>query len=67
MWFYNEFNTKYVRILQNFSDVISSQIYGHEHTDSYRVLKDPKGITQWKASRKRLKKYFSYMNLSQRS
>lgn len=46
MWFYNEFNTQYVRILQNFSDVITSQIYGHEHTDSYRILKDPKGSLQ---------------------
>lgn len=61
MWFYNEFNTQYVRILQNFSDVITSQIYGHEHTDSYRILKDPKGapigvlflapaVTPWNSS-----------------
>ena len=43
MWFYDKFNTQYVRILQKFSDVITSQIYGHEHTDSYRILKDSNG------------------------
>lgn len=43
MWFYDKFNTQYVRILQKFSDVITSQIYGHEHTDSFRILKDSNG------------------------
>ena len=45
MWFYNKFNTRYVRILQKFSDIITAQIYGHEHTDSFRILNDTQGMS----------------------
>ncbi|KAK3089276.1 hypothetical protein FSP39_002271 [Pinctada imbricata] len=63
MWFYDKFNTEYVGIMRNFSDVISTHIYGHEHTDSFRILHDnednPCGIlflspavTPWKSTLK---------------
>ncbi|XP_062571431.1 acid sphingomyelinase-like phosphodiesterase 3b [Saccostrea cucullata] len=61
MWFYDKFNIRYVRILQKFSDIITAQIYGHEHTDSFRILKDTQGspvgtlflapaVTPWNSS-----------------
>ena len=43
MWFYNKFNNEYLGILREYSDIIGSQIYGHEHTDSFRVLYDDQG------------------------
>lgn len=38
MWFYPEFNDRYVKLLRQHIDVIGSQMYGHEHTDSFRIV-----------------------------
>ncbi|XP_069125849.1 acid sphingomyelinase-like phosphodiesterase 3b [Argopecten irradians] len=61
MWFYDDYNYEYVKILQTFNDVIATQIYGHEHTDSFRLVKDNFGepvdvlflspaVTPWNSS-----------------
>ncbi|XP_060071039.1 acid sphingomyelinase-like phosphodiesterase 3b [Ylistrum balloti] len=61
MWFYDDYNKEYVKILQTFNDVIASQVYGHEHTDSFRLVKDSFGepvdilflspaVTPWNSS-----------------
>ncbi|CAL4095874.1 unnamed protein product, partial [Meganyctiphanes norvegica] len=37
--FFNEtYNDMYVDIMNEFSDVIMAQIYGHEHTDSFKIF-----------------------------
>ncbi|OWF39125.1 acid sphingomyelinase-like phosphodiesterase 3b [Mizuhopecten yessoensis] len=61
MWFYNDYNNEYIKILQTFNDVIATQVYGHEHTDSFRLVKDSYGepvdilflspaVTPWNSS-----------------
>ena len=42
-WFYADYNKKYLNILQRYTDVIEAQLYGHEHTDSFRILFDKQG------------------------
>ena len=37
-WFYAKFNEQFLRLLQQYSDVIVAAIFGHEHTDSFRFL-----------------------------
>ncbi|KAJ8306380.1 hypothetical protein KUTeg_016925 [Tegillarca granosa] len=46
MWFYSDYNNKYLEIMRTHKDEISSQIYGHEHTDSFRILRDHKDKKQ---------------------
>ena len=46
-WFYSEFNRKYLDILLRYTDVIRAQMYGHEHTDSFRILFDKEGKKIW--------------------
>ena len=36
-WFHDLLNTKYLDIIDEHNDVIISQFYGHEHTDSFRL------------------------------
>ncbi|KAL5016932.1 hypothetical protein ScPMuIL_006521 [Solemya velum] len=43
-WFYPEHNERYLSILREFSDIIAVQIYGHDHTDSFRVLYSGPGL-----------------------
>ncbi|XP_071178184.1 acid sphingomyelinase-like phosphodiesterase 3b isoform X2 [Mytilus edulis] len=61
MWFSNNFNEKYVHLVSQYSGIIAAQIYGHEHTDSFRILKDSSGtpsgmlflspaVTPWKST-----------------
>ena len=42
-WFYGDYNRKYLDVLQKYTDVIQAQMYGHEHTDSFRILFDEQG------------------------
>lgn len=60
-WFYSEFNRKYLDILLRYTDVIRAQMYGHEHTDSFRILFDKEArpvspiflspaVTPWKST-----------------
>ena len=42
-WFYGDFNKKYLAIMEKYSDVIIAQLYGHEHTDSFRIQFDKEG------------------------
>ena len=42
-WFYSNYNRKYLDILLRYTDVIQAQMYGHEHTDSFRILFDNEG------------------------
>ena len=41
-WFYETYNKKYLStcILTKYAGVIEGQMYGHEHTDSFRILYD---------------------------
>ena len=42
-WFYLPYNKKYLGILTKYASVIAGQMYGHEHTDSFRILYDNEG------------------------
>ena len=42
-WFYESYNKKYLGILTKYANVIAGQMYGHEHTDSFRILYDNQG------------------------
>lgn len=42
-WFYASFNKKYLDVMERYQDVIAIQLYGHEHTDSFRVQVDAEG------------------------
>ncbi|WAR24739.1 ASM3B-like protein, partial [Mya arenaria] len=39
-WFYPKYNKQYLEKLEEFADIITLQLYGHEHTDSFRVQFD---------------------------
>lgn len=41
-WMYPAFNDRLVEILMKHNHVISSQIFGHEHTDSFKIIYDGK-------------------------
>ncbi|WAR24741.1 LOW QUALITY PROTEIN: ASM3B-like protein [Mya arenaria] len=60
-WFYPKYNKQYLEKLEEFADIISLQLYGHEHTDSFRVQFDAEGkpismmllapaVTPWKST-----------------
>ena len=36
-WFSHDFNEKYLNVLSEFSDIVPVQIYGHHHTDLWKV------------------------------
>ncbi|XP_045616115.1 acid sphingomyelinase-like phosphodiesterase 3b [Procambarus clarkii] len=40
------YNDAYVDLLNEFGGIIMAQIYGHEHTDSFRLFQTAKGDTQ---------------------
>ena len=42
-WFKEPYNKKYLGILTKYASVIAGQMYGHEHTDSFRILYDSEG------------------------
>lgn len=43
--FFNiSYNDAYVDLLNDFGGVILVQIYGHEHTDSFKLFSGPKGM-----------------------
>lgn len=42
-FFYPNFNKHYLDIIERYSDIIQGQFYGHEHTDSFRVLFQDQG------------------------
>ena len=43
-WFKPEFNKKYLDIIVRYADVIHLQLYGHHHTDTFKLIKDDKGL-----------------------
>ncbi|XP_052775676.1 acid sphingomyelinase-like phosphodiesterase 3b [Mya arenaria] len=60
-WFYPKYNKQYLEKLEEFADIITLQLYGHEHTDSFRVQFDAEGkpismmllapaVTPWKST-----------------
>ena len=46
-WFYPAFNVRFLDLLQSYSDVITSTFFGHEHTDSFRVVYSKQGVSLW--------------------
>jgi len=42
-WFYPKYNRQYLDVLEKYADTIALQMYGHEHTDSFRVQFDKEG------------------------
>jgi len=42
-WMRPSFNKKFVSLLQKYHSVIVAAIFGHEHTDSFRVVYDDGG------------------------
>ena len=42
-WFKPDYNKNYLGILQNYSDVIHLQLYGHHHTDMFKLITDLDG------------------------
>jgi len=43
-WYHPTFNVRFLNLLQNYSDVITSTtIFGHEHTDGFRVVYSKQG------------------------
>ena len=42
-WYYPIFNVRFLNLLQNYSDVITSTIFGHEHTDGFRIVYSKQG------------------------
>jgi len=54
--FYPELNSAFLDIVQQFSDVIEIQLYGHEHSDGFRLIPGPSlalmapAVTPWDSS-----------------
>ncbi len=42
-WFRDDFNNRYLDILEEFSDVIHLQLYGHHHTDTFKIMRNASG------------------------
>ncbi|XP_071965754.1 acid sphingomyelinase-like phosphodiesterase 3b [Antedon mediterranea] len=42
-WFYPEFNERYIGIIREFHDVITFQLFAHQHDDSFRIFYDNDG------------------------
>lgn len=60
-WFRPNFNQRYVKIIQQHSEVIAGQFFGHHHTDTFRMFYNSAGspvssmfiapgITPWKTT-----------------
>ena len=43
-FFNDSYNNAYVDLLNDFGGVILVQIYGHEHTDSFKLFSGSKGL-----------------------
>lgn len=48
-FFNSTYNNAYVDLLNDFGENILVQIYGHEHTDSFKLFLGPQG-TSWQSS-----------------
>lgn len=42
-WFREEFNKRYIDLIQKHHTVILGQFFGHHHTDSFRMFYSPNG------------------------
>lgn len=42
--FYTDVNDRYVQLIHDFAHVIAFQVYGHTHTDSFRIFADNSSI-----------------------
>lgn len=43
LWYYSEFNNRFISIVREFDDVIAGMFFGHHHTDTFKIVKDTKG------------------------
>ena len=39
-WFKPQYNTKYMDILVRYADILHLQLYGHHHTDTFKLIKN---------------------------
>ncbi|XP_012666852.1 acid sphingomyelinase-like phosphodiesterase 3b [Otolemur garnettii] len=42
-WFREDFNEKYLKVIQKHHRIIAGQFFGHHHTDSFRMIYDEAG------------------------
>ncbi|XP_012939408.1 acid sphingomyelinase-like phosphodiesterase 3a [Aplysia californica] len=42
-WMYPQYQHSFHRIMLDFSDVIAGQYYGHDHTDTFKIVQNEKG------------------------
>ena len=45
-WLSETFNTKFVDLMNKYSDVFAIQLFGHHHTDSWKVYRDAEGTAK---------------------
>ncbi|BFZ16766.1 hypothetical protein BsWGS_19805 [Bradybaena similaris] len=45
-WFYPDHKTKFVNILLGYSDVIVATIFGHDHSDGFKIIQNNKNGSQ---------------------
>ena len=38
-----QFNSQFLRILQNYSDIIDAGFFAHQHTDAFKIVYSTKG------------------------
>ena len=43
-WFAENFNDRYLQILQKYADTIHLQLYGHHHTDTFKLIRSGNGF-----------------------
>lgn len=42
-WFRDEYNARFLQIVNDYVDVIQSMIFGHHHTDTFHVVRNGDG------------------------
>merc|ERR1711974_131469 len=42
-WLQERFNHRYLEFVRQYADLIVGQFFGHQHSDSFRIFRDPKG------------------------
>nr|CDJ86142.1 Metallophosphoesterase domain containing protein [Haemonchus contortus] len=44
-WFRNPYNEKFLKLTVDYAEVIGYMFFGHHHTDTFHLIKDPSGLT----------------------
>ncbi|VDO60488.1 unnamed protein product, partial [Haemonchus placei] len=44
-WFRNPYNEKFLKLTVDYAEVIGYMLFGHHHTDTFHLIKDPSGHT----------------------